>query len=568
MYLNNIIRKIVTFTLILIFSVTLFAQDSSNWYYGKKIRSIDFKGLENVTDVELSGVTSSFVGKPYSDALYFDLLNRVFALDLFDDISVEALPGDAKGDSVVIEFTVQERPAIVDISFEGNKKLKDSELKDDISIKEKDIYNASKILLDERVIRDAYLKEGFTNVRVSSRTEDVEDGIKIIFSITEGKATILKSVSFEGNQLAADKTLKGLLSMKEAAFFSKGFFQESELEADKLAILAYYQNRGYIDAAILDVIRTVAFNKEENCDELEITFVIHEGNQYTFNGIVFEGNTIFSTEYLRSLMPLQDGEIFNQAKFQSGVLAISELYYENGYASNYFQPDIQKNSETKQVYVDFKIVERPRSHVENIIIRGNTKTKDYVILRELPIETGDIFSKTKIVSGLRNLYNLQFFSSIVPDVVPGSQSNLVDLIINVEEQSTTALEFGVTFSGLADPDAMPISLFLKLQNSNVFGTGKSLAISTEVSTETQSLDFSFSDSWLFGFPVSVSVGAGLEHSAVTTLRSVYMPNGSVDNSNYYMKYNELSVNLNASIGRRWVPNFAILTLTGGISGEI
>ena len=222
MYLNNIIRKIVTFTLILIFSVTLFAQDSSNWYYGKKIRSIDFKGLENVTDVELSGVTSSFVGKPYSDALYFDLLNRVFALDLFDDISVEALPGDAKGDSVVIEFTVQERPAIVDISFEGNKKLKDSELKDDISIKEKDIYNASKILLDERVIRDAYLKEGFTNVRVSSRTEDVEDGIKIIFSITEGKATILKSVSFEGNQLAADKTLKGLLSMKEAAFFSKG----------------------------------------------------------------------------------------------------------------------------------------------------------------------------------------------------------------------------------------------------------------------------------------------------------------------------------------------------------
>ena len=245
----------------------LFSQDSSTWYYGKKIRDIDFQGLKNVNESELSGVTANFIGEFFSDDLYFDLLNRIFALELFDDITSDAVPGDANGNSVIIKFSVTERPYVSSISFKGNRNITASELLSSISIKEKDIYNSSKVLLAERAIRDAYLQKGYTTVRVSSDSTVGEDKVDVVFTITEGRSTILKNVSFSGNQVVASKTLKGLLSMKEEGLFNRGSFQESQLEADKLAILAYYHNRGYVDAVILDVVRTSNYNEEDKFHE-------------------------------------------------------------------------------------------------------------------------------------------------------------------------------------------------------------------------------------------------------------------------------------------------------------
>ncbi len=560
------------YALVLFATVSLatgaFAQPSDTWYYGKKIRNIEFKGLEYVVPIDLGGVIAPFIGKEFTDELYLDLLNRVYALDLFEDVSPIALPGDAKGDSVVVEFTVVEKPFVSELRFTGNRSIRASELKEAISTKERSIYSQSKVLLDERAIRDLYLKKGYTNVRVSSSSEDKDDGVVVTFSISEGRSTVVREISFNGNTVVSSKTLKGQLSMKTVGIFNKGAFQESQLEVDKQAIVAYYQNRGYIDAAILDVVRTVTYNEKDDCDELSIQYVIQEGSQYTFAGITFTGNTIFPTEQLRGLVKLQDGDIFNMGRFQEGLVAVADLYYENGYTSNYFNPIEDKNGETRQVAVNFMVVENPRSHIENIFVRGNEKTKDYVILRELPIESGDIFSKAKVTTGLRNLFNLQFFSAIVPEIVPGSEENLVDLVLNLEEQSTTSIEFGLNFSGIADPDAFPVSLFFKWQDANLFGTGKLISANLSLSTDSQSVSLGYGDSWLFGLPVSVSVSAGVSHTINNALRHVVMPDGSVNDGSYYMNYNQVSFDFGASVGRRWIPDFAILTLSGGIGSSI
>ena len=565
---RDFVRRAFVCFVALLLSTFVFAQTNDSWYYGKKIRNIDFKGLENVNTMELDGITAPFIGKEFTDELYLDLLNKVYALDLFEDVSPIALPGDAKGSTVVIEFTVVEKPFVSQLKFSGNRHIRASELKEAISTKAKDIYNSNKILLDERAIRDLYLKKGYTNVLVSSTTEETANGIIVTFTISEGRSTVVKEISFMGNTVVSSKTLKGLLSMKTVGVFNKGSFQESQLELDKQSILAYYQNRGYVDVAILDVVRTVTYNEKDDCDELFIQYVIQEGSQYTFAGITFTGNTIFSTEQLRALIKLQNGEVFNMGKFQEGLVAVTDLYYENGYTSNYFNPVENKNAETRQIAVNFMIMENPRSHIENIFITGNEKTKDYVILRELPIESGDIFSKTKITNGLRNLYNLQFFSAIVPEIVPGSEENLVDLVLNLEEQSTTSIEFGVTFSGIADPDAFPVSLFFKWQDSNLFGTGKLISANTTLSTDSQSIAFSYGDSWFMDLPVSFSASAGISHNLSNALRSVVLPNGSVNNTEYYMNYNNLSIDFAASLGRRWTPDFAILSVTGGFSSSI
>ena len=541
---------------------------SDTWYYDKVIKSVTFKGLKSVSSKEVEGIVSGFYGKKFTDDIFADMMDRIYALDLFDEINPEALPGDLKRNTVSLTFTVKEKPAITRIFITGNKQIRTTEIKDAISIKEKDIFVPSKIPIDERSIRDHYLEKGFTNIKVSSATKETEKGIEVTFTINEGRSTVISHIGFSGNKIISSKTLKKKIKLKEVGIISKGAFQESMLEADRQAILAYYANEGYIDADVVDITQSTEINEKKNRDELTITFIISEGSQYTFEGITFVGNKIFSDEELQSKIRLRKGAIFNQTKFNEGLMAVADLYYENGYTANRFQQVPEKDTEKKTVAYQFMIIENVRSHVENVLIKGNTKTKDHVIRRELPIESGDIFSKAKVTTGLRNLYNLQYFSAVVPDVVPGSEENLVDLIISVEEQSTTSIEFGVTFSGVSDPDDLPFALFVKWQDSNVRGSGRSLSASASVATDTQSVSLGYGANWFKDLPISTSISTEFSHSNLSAYCGAFDSNGIWDADSYYMDYEQWKWTSGISLGRRWTPDFAIISWTGGITGSL
>ena len=539
-----------------------------NWYYGAIIKSVTFKGLKSVSSKDVDGVVSGYYGKQFTDELFSDMMDRIYALDLFDDISPEALPGDIKRKTVTITFTVKEKPSVTRIFIKGNRQIRTTEIKDAISSKEKDVFMAGKLSVDERAIRDHYLEKGFTNVKVSSSTKETDKGVEITFNIDEGRSTVIAHINFSGNKVISSKTLKKKLKLKEVGIINKGAFQESMLEADKQAILAYYANEGYIDASIVDVTKTMEVNEKKNRDELTITFVVTEGSQYIYEGVSFVGNKIFSDSELQGRVKLRKGSVFNQTKFNEGLMSVADLYYENGYTANRFQPVPQKDAEKKTIAYQFMIIENVRSHVENIIIKGNTKTKENVIRREIPIESGDIFSKAKVTTGLRNLYNLQYFSAVVPDVVPGSEENLVDLIVSVEEQSTTSIEFGVTFSGVTNSSDLPFALFVKWQDSNVRGTGRSVSASSTIATDTQSVSLGYGTNWFKDLPISTSISTEFSHSSLSALRNKINSNGNVDTSNYYMKYEQWKWTSGFSLGRRWTPDFAIISWTGGITGSL
>ncbi len=544
------------------------SDDDDSWYYGKLIKSVSFKGLKNTDSRDLDGITSSFKGKPFTDDNFSQLVDRLYTLDLFDEINPEAVPGDSKKNTVSIVFTVTERPAIRRIIIKGNKGIRTAEVKEAISMKEKEVFVSSKLPTDERAIRALYLEKGFTNVKVSSSTEETEKGIVVTFTVDEGRNTVITKIDFSGNKIASAKTLRGQCKLKEAGFFSKGAFQESTLEADKQAIVFWYLNKGYMDATVVDVTKEINVNEEKERDELTITFYIQEGGQYTFSGIEFSGNEIFPDEKLSSLMRLKTGDILNQTKLQESFQLIADLYYENGYTSNRFNPIPSKDVEAHTVFYTFNINENARSHVESVSIKGNTKTREYVITREIPIESGDIFSKAKITTGLRNLYNLQYFSAVVPDIVPGSEENLVDIVFSVEEQSTTSIEFGVTFSGVSDPDDLPFALFAKWQDSNLRGSGKSLSISTTIATDEQAVSVSLTENWLLGLPVFASVTTGFSHSDLSALRLGIDGDGNVDDDSYYMDYEQWRWTLGFSLGRRWTPDWAILSAAAGVTASL
>ena len=314
---------------------------------------------------------------------------------------------------------------------------------------------------------------------------------------------------------------------------------------------------------VINVEQTAERNEKKDRQEITLTFNIEEGSQYTFSGIKIEGAEIFKAEDLVSLVRLKPGDVFNITKFQEGMTAIQSKYTDSGYWSNQYQPQVDRNPDAKTIGYTVYIHEGERSHIESIHLQGNTRTKDEVILRELPLQEGDVFSNEKVTTGLRSLYNLRYFSSIVPEITPGSEEDLVDLTLKLAEQSTRSVQFGMTFSGSSNADDFPISLSLGLADSNLFGLGKSASLSASVATNNQSVSASYGVPYLFGKPISNTVSLSYARAKIFTPRNVFLPDGGVDNLTNYFDFIQHKISLSDSMARRWQLRWGDFTLAGG-----
>jgi hypothetical protein len=571
------LKKMIAVAAFMLSVCFLWAQAPDNWYENKPITSIVFQGLNSVSKTEMDGVFDSFKGKPFSDATYSEILQKLYALDYFSDIVPKAVPADIDYQYVRLEFEVTEKPVVTLIKITGNSRISRGDLLSKIVLKKGDIYNEIKKNADEQTIKNYYIEKGYASATVSSSVSDSpQGGVILEFTITEGKQTIVSEVSFQGNAAVGEKALKGILATKPAKFLVKGIFKESALEEDKAAIKQFYGERGYIDAHVENIVQDVDSESDPQKNMVKLTYVIMEGEQYSYSGTSFEGNKIFSTEDLSSKIRLTPGSILNMTRFEQGFQAIADMYFENGYTSNYIAKAMQRDSATKKVSFLITIVERSRSHIENIIIRGNARTKDYVIRRELLFESGDVFSKSKFTNSLRNLFNLRYFSTVVPDVQPGSEQDLIDVILNVEEQSTASIQFGVTFSGVSDSDSFPLSLFVQWQERNLAGRGNELSVNATAATDNQTLQLGYAENWFLGYPLTLGFDLSLTHKSLFDYQDMVFPYGPFKSKEefeknqdlakaYRMNYHRFETTFGIHTGYRWYPRYAIITLRGGVN---
>jgi outer membrane protein insertion porin family len=579
------------FGLVIMFAAVLagtgFSQEPGEWYQGKPIRNIVFEGLRHVDASEMEGITEPYIGRAFNDDVFWELQGQLYSLEYFDVISPTAVPADPLGTEVIIRFVVTERPIVSRITFVGNDTLRRAELMEAITLKVNDVVNQLKLRLDEMALVNKYLEKGFPDVRIRSESQaNADSTMTVTFFITEGDRTTIEEFLFEGNRVFSDRALRGQLSLKTKGILNDGAFQEAKLVADRNAITQYYHDRGYIDAKVTDVVRNVRRDEKGN-NSMAITFLIDEGRIYTFGGITFEGNRIFPTEQLEALIYSRTGDTVNARRVEADLQRIMNLYYENGYIFNTINPEETRNTGEGVLSFHITIVERGRAHIENIIVRGNKKTKDEVILREIPLEPGDVFSRTKVIDGIRNLYNLQFFSTnILPETPQGSTDSLMDLVINVEEQPTTDVQVGLTFSGSSDPDVVPISLMLKLSDRNFLGYGNMVGGELNVAPDAQTFALEYTQRWLFGLPLSGGFDFTLAHSQLSTAMDNLVPlfNGDepyaypdgflsyedylakskLPPNEYRMAYEQWNVSLGFSTGYRFSTALGNLGLGGGV----
>lgn len=561
-------RKMLSVFFILFTSVFFVFAEDSEWYWNQPISKIDFVGLKNVKKSELSGLTSSYIGTLFTEDTYNDIIDRLYALDYFEDVSPYAKHDGKSENNVLLVFEVVEHPVIKEINLVGNTRIRNGELREQIKLKTSDVYVESKVLVDERIIRNYYMSKGYTTSKVTHTVEKTDDGMIINFNINEGANTVIKEIAFSGNTIVSSRTLKSKLELKEIGFMRNGAYQPTTLEKDKQTVITYYREKGYADANVLDVKIESAFNESKSRNDLTLTFIIQEGFQYTYTGMTITGNEVFTTEELLPNAKLKVGSTYNETKFQEDLNTIQSVYYENGYMSNGFDITPIKDSDRHEISFNVTIKESSRSHIENIIIKGNSKTKDYVIRREIPIEPGDVFSREKIYTAMRSLMNLQYFSNVIPEPQQGSEANLVDLVWNVEEQSTKMLQFGMTFSGVTDPNQLPISLFFKIQDSNIFGEGKSISASLSLSNSEQSIGFNYGQNWIGNLPISLSQSLSISHESATSLVNFWAPDLTLYQNGYYYNYNGLSASLGTGLSRRFVYDYAIISLSAGLSNSL
>jgi outer membrane protein insertion porin family len=505
------LRNQIIFALFLILTLlvpaALFSRDS---YEGKMVVKINFEGL---IQSDLLSVKSVINTKVRSELSYKTINDDIIALnnlELFDDIKVDVVEN---ADGLVITYIFVELPTIRDIVFRGNVRVRDIALKDRVLLKKDMVFKEQEIPDELREIIALYEEKGFPNTTVTyeikraeikdKKTKKRKEVIDLIFIIQESGKVIIKSVNFSGiSSPPEEQKIKRLIKTRRRGYiFSAGYMKEDQFELDKREIIRYYGSKGYIDAQIVKVDRSVTWNERWKREEIDLTLYIEEGDQYIYRGVKISGNKIFTDDELYSLIDLKEDTIFDATKWEVSVQNIRNLLAENGYI--YYTMSVKQDKDSENLNISFRITmsENNKAHVEHIFITGNEKTKRFVIAREIVIQEGEIFNAKKIQISREKLFNLQYFASVNIDVKPGSELGLVDLIFDVEEQRTGLFTFGLSYSTAG----YGISLFEEVSANNFLGRGLRLHEKVDIGYTWQAVEVGIDEPWLFNTPTLVGL---------------------------------------------------------------
>ena len=375
-------------------------------------------------------------------------------------------------DGIVLRIAVEEYPSLEEIILEGNKKIGKKKILETIELKPPQIVSEYAVSEVIRKIKKLYHEDGYLNVEVTVEQEPGKHpyGQILKVAIVEHKKVRLRSVRLEGNEKFSSFTLR--YKMKDTKkwrwyLFWRSSFDRDKYEADLNTIVAYYNNNGYRDARIVrDTVLVTSDGKG-----LELLIQIHEGSPYYYRNFSWEGNTLQTDEALEAALGFVKGDLYNKEAFQTAVSQrVHPIYMDEGYLYSRVEP-VEYPVGKDSLDVVFNIVENQKVSVRYINITGNDKTRDYVIRRELRINPGDTFSYEKLTRSQRDVWILNFFENVEPDVLPVDEDE-VDLGIKVTEKSTDRANLSI---GYTEQFGMIGGGGLEFQN--LAGTGQRLNLS-------------------------------------------------------------------------------------------
>jgi outer membrane protein insertion porin family len=466
--------------------------------YAQTSSAVDSIVVEGNRRVEASTVRSYFKVGPSGrlDAQVIDdAYKALFATGLFQDVHISQ-----SGGRVVV--TLVENPVINRIAFEGNKKVKEDQLKLEIQSKERGTLSRAVVQSDVQRLVEVYRRGGRFDVHIDPKVIELPNSrVDLVFEISEGAKTDVKIINFVGNHAYSGYRLKDEIKTVETgllAFLQTGnIYDPDRIEADRELLRRFYLKHGYIDVRVVSALGE--FDPAQQ--GFIITFTIDEGEQYRVGSVEVRSKIpALNGHLLEPRLRMAVGDVYNAESIEKSVEDMTIEAARQGFAFASVKPGADRNSQTRTINLFFTVEEGQRTYIERINVRGNSKTRDYVIRREFDVAEGDAYNRALINRAERRLKNLNYFKTVKITTEPGSAPDRVVLDVDVEDQSTgeISLSGGYSTSDGALAEA-------SIGERNLFGLGLASKLSVTYGQYSKGSTFSFVEPYLLGYRLALGL---------------------------------------------------------------
>jgi outer membrane protein insertion porin family len=456
--------------------------------------------VEGNRRVEVETIRSYFKPGPggrLDQAQIDDGLKALIETGLFQDVRISTVGGR-------LVVTVVENPVIGRVAFEGNKKVKDEQLSSEIQSKPRGTLSRPMVQSDAQRIAEIYRRSGRYDVRVNPEIiEQPNNRVDLIFTVIEGSKTGVKSIEFIGNNAYSSYRLRDVIKTRESNLLSflggADVYDPDRVEADRDLIRRYYLKHGFADVQVVAAL--TEYDPERK--GFLVTFKIEEGQQYRVGSVEFQSSiATLDANALRSFSRVNVGSLYNAEALEKSVEEMQIEASRRGYAFAIVRPRGDRNFEAHTVSIVFAIDEGPRTYIERINVRGNTRTRDYVIRREFDISEGDAYNRALVDRAERRLKNLDFFKTVKITAEPGSSSDRVILVVDLEEKSTG--DFSVS-GGYSTTDGALGEV--SISERNFLGRGLFAKAAVTYGQYARGVSLSFVEPYLLDYRVALGLDA-------------------------------------------------------------
>lgn len=450
---------------------------------GGRIGEILVEGNQRIEDATVRSYMRLRSGDPYDPGLVDQSLKTLFATGLFADVSIRRQGAD-------LVITVVENPIINRLAFEGNRRIDDETLEQEVQLRPRVVYTRSRVQADVQRLLQVYRRNGRFAAQIEPKVIQLEENrVDLVFEVTEGDITGVQKINFIGNRVFKDDRLKTEIATKETRWYrflsSNDTYDPDRLTLDRELLRKFYLSRGYADFRVSSAVAELARNRKS----FFITFALDEGEMYTFGAIDIETSLKdLDPTTLRGSLSVFEGGEYNAEEVEKSIENLTFAVGQQGYAFVDIKPRVKRDREARTIAVTFQINEGPRVYVERINVVGNVRTLDEVVRREFRLVEGDAFNAAKIRRSRTRIRRLGYFDKVDITRERGSAPDKVVLNVEVEERSTGELSFGVGVSS-----AESVLGDISIRERNLLGRGQDLEASFSLSTQRQQVNLSFTE---------------------------------------------------------------------------
>jgi len=463
------------------------------------VSHIEVRGNKRVDAATIRDYIGIKPGKSFSSTDINAAVKKLFSTGLFSNVRIHQA-----GSTLVVQ--VDEYSVVNQVIFQGNKKIKDNDLERYVTLKPRGTFSTEALNQSVEAIKQAYAHIGREDATVTPQVIDLgENRVNVAFKIEEGGRTKIVAINFVGNHAFSARRLKDVISTHQSNFLSfllrNDVYDPNRLSTDEEKLRRFYYDHGYADFRVI----SASANLNQSKNAYTITFTVDEGQRYRFGDISVESNVPgIDSKSLQPLLDTRKGQTYSAKDVEASIVAVTNKVAGEGYAFAQVTPRGNRDFASRTISVVYSVNQGPRVYIQKILIRGNTRTRDYVIRREFDINEGDAYNQVLVQRAKKRLEDLDYFSSVNISTAPGSKPDQVILVVDVVEKSTGQFTIGAGYStGQTSTSSKGINLSGAIIEKNFLGRGQYIKLAAGVGLSGgHNYGLSFTEPYFLGRRIS------------------------------------------------------------------